>query len=485
MRRRLLTLVFSTTLLALTILGVVLVAVIWAAMGSAMQNRAGDTARVAASGLEELVEAHGTITEDTLRGYVRDEAWLRATLPDGSTFSTGAAPTGSVFDGRDTQVTPAGESVTVEAKIPLEVNVKLVRSQGFVVIALSVFALAVSMVIALFYARRLTRPLEDFAEAAGRLATGDRRQVSRRYGIAELDAVADVLDQGASNFNDLLESERRVTAETSHQLRTPLTALSLRLEEILASDDLDVVHAEATAALGQVERLSGVVDDVVSVSRGFPLGPQSRYSLDALVESQVLEWTPTFQAAGREIRSQGLSRLEIDGAFGAQSQALGTLIENALQHGAGRTTVRVRSSGTWAVVEVSDEGSGVAPDVEPRVFERNVSGGNSSGLGLALARTLVSADGGRLELLSSRPAVFAMFLPAIQVVDEVAAEPPLPDLASAEMSSEQARPEPLVPAAAPPAVEQSDVERSVVAQATVEMASSSAASVSSGKTQRR
>lgn len=484
MRRRLLTLVFSTTLLALTILGVVLVVVIWAAMGSAMQNRAGDTARVAAAGLEELVEAHGTITEDTLRGYVRDEAWLLATLPDGSTLSTGAAPTGSVFYGRDTQITPAGTSVTVEAKIPLEVNVKLVRSQGFVVIALSVLALGVSMVIALFYARRLTRPLEDFAEAAGRLATGDRRQVSRRYGIAELDAVADVLDQGASNFNDLLESERRVTAETSHQLRTPLTALSLRLEEILASDDLDVVHAEATAALGQVERLSGVVDDVVSVSRGFPLGPQSRYALDALVESQVLEWTPTFQAVGRDLRSQGLSRLEIDGAFGAQSQALGTLIENALQHGAGRTTVRVRGSGTWAVIEVSDEGSGVATEVEPHVFERNVSGGNSSGLGLALARTLVSADGGRLELLSARPAVFAIFLPAIQVSDAVAAEPPLRDVARAETPPERT-PESSRPAIARPDGARPDGAQPEVAQATVEMAASSAASVSSGKTQRR
>jgi len=424
-RRRLLTLVFSTTLLALTILGVVLVAVIWAAMGSAMQNRAYDTAHVAAAGLEELAEAHGTITEATLTGYVRDEAWLRATLPDGTVLTTGAAPDGPVYQDHMTETTPDGESVTVEARIPQAVNVHLVRSQGFVVIALSAIALGISMLIALFYARRLTRPLEDFAEAAGRLATGDRRQASRRYGIAEIDAVADVLDQGASNFNDLLESERRVTAETSHQLRTPLTALSLRLEEILASDDLDVVHAEATAALGQVERLSGVVDDVVSVSRGFPLGPQSRFSVDDLVGRQVLEWTPTFQARGRVVRSQGVSGLEIEGAFGAQSQALGTLIENALQHGAGSTTVRVRSSGSWAVIEVTDDGPGVSPEVEPRVFERSVSGGDSSGLGLALARTLVAADGGRLELLSARPAVFAMFLPTTPADDGRPADMPL------------------------------------------------------------
>lgn len=452
MRRRLLTLVFSTTLLALTILGVVLMTVIWTAMSSALQDRSNDTAKVAAFGLEDFVEAGGQPTDATLRQYVRDRAWLTATLPGGRVLVTGAEPTGDVYEAKVTE-----DKVVVVAKIPRDVNVMLVRGQGVVVVALSALALGVAMLIALFYARRLTRPLEDFAEIAGRLATGDRRQVSRRYGIAELDAVADVLDQGASNFNDLLESERRVTAEMSHQLRTPLTALSLRLEEILGSDDPVVVHAEATAALGLVERLSGVVDDVVSVSRGFPLGPQSTYSLDSLVASQIVEWSPTFQAAGRELRSVGLSRLEVDGAFGAQSQALGTLIENALQHGAGTTTVRVRRSGSWAVVEVSDEGVGVAPEVEPRVFERSVSGGDSSGLGLALARTLVAADGGRLELLSARPAVFAMFLPA-SAEDQPAAEPDLP--------------EPV----------REDVDEP---QATVEMAASSAASASSGKTHRR
>jgi len=98
------------------------------------------------------------------------------------------------------------------------------------------------------------------------------------------------------------------------------------------------------------------------------------------------------------------------------------------------------------------------------VFERSVSGGDSSGLGLALARTLVAADGGRLELLSARPAVFAMFLPTHLVHDEVLGEPHLRDVVAAAET-----PAPVA----------------VVAQATVEMAASSAESASSGNTQRR
>jgi signal transduction histidine kinase len=108
----------------------------------------------------------------------------------------------------------------------------------------------------------------------------------------------------------------------------------------------------------------------------------------------------------------------VDVVRGAQAQALATLVENSLRHGAGATTVSVRSSGSWAVIEVADEGPGVPSDIESRVFDVNVSGGSSSGLGLGLARTLVSADGGRLEMLAARPAVFAMFLPAIDAVPD-------------------------------------------------------------------
>jgi signal transduction histidine kinase len=474
-RRRLLTLVFATTLLALTILGVVLMVVIWTAMGASTQARADDSSRVTAAALEDTLEAGGKVSDATLTGLARDEAWLSATVTDGGVFTTGPEPTGGTYHSTTTAGSD-GDQVTVTAKIPVSVNVAKVLGQGFIVIALSLFALAVAMLIALFYARRLTRPLEDFAELAERLATGDRRQLARRYGIAELDSVADVLDRGVGNFNMLLESERRVTAEASHQLRTPLTALSLRLEEILATDDLDVVRSEATAALGQVERLAGVVDDVVSVSRGFPLESMMTYELLELVASQVVEWTPTFAAAGRYVRAEGSAHLVVDGARGAQAQVLATLVENSLVHGHGTTTVRVRAYGSWAVVEVSDEGPGIPPELEAHVFERSVSGADSSGVGLPLARTLVSADGGRLEMLSARPAVFAMFLPTRppHVHNQVEASSAARDAVVAAADGSEGS-----------AYAGASGRGAAADQAEVLMAASSAAAVSSGKTQRR
>ena len=78
------------------------------------------------------------------------------------------------------------------------------------------------------------------------------------------------------------------------------------------------------------------------------------------------------------------------------------------------------------VVEVGDHGDGVPPELAPHVFDRGVSGAASTGVGLALARALVEADGGRLELARTKPATFAVFLPVPRTDQTVAAPRPLP-----------------------------------------------------------
>ena len=486
MRRRLILLVFSTTLFALVLLGVILFSFIWAFTSAAEQTRAQTSARVASKGLEDTVVAGGTVTDATLRDYLRDGATLSATVPGGRHLSTGPVPTGDVYT-----ATYTSGAVTVTATIPAAVNGERIRNQALLTIALSIVALGTSMVVALFYARRLTQPLEDFAELAGRIATGDSRRLDRRYGVPELDAVAEVLDQAVTGFNALLENERRVTTDASHQLRTPLTALSLRLEEILATDDLDVVHTEATAALGQVERLSGVVDEVVGVSRGNRVTAREPIDVDALIASQVTEWTPAFQAARRRMVRIGTTGLVAFGLPGAQAQALATLIENSLVHGSGTTTIRVRGSGRWVVIEVADEGPGIPERLDTTVFERSVSGADSSGLGLALARTLVAADGGRLEMLSARPAVFAMFLPAHQQDDSTVERPDRDDSRPEGRSAVPDRvtaPEPTTapePAGTPDVVGVPEPLSVGAGQTVVARVSSPAASTSSGNTQRR
>lgn len=282
--------------------------------------------------------------------------------------------------------------------------------------------------LALLLARRLSEPLVDLAKTAESLGGGDLRPRARRYGVAELDQVADVLDDSAVRISRMLAAERHFASNASHQLRTPLTALSMRIEEMAAAGDLSEVKAEAEMALAQIERLTGVVEDLL---RGSRAGSASTVlvSVDAAIKQQVDEWRPPFVHVGRRVVISGRPGLVAVATPGRIAQSVAVLLENALVHGAGTVQVTTRAIGGKVIIEVADEGAGVPAEIAPRIFERRVSGREGTGLGLALARQLVEADGGRMELTGQRPATFSIFLPRGTVADRqrTSAGRPTPD----------------------------------------------------------
>src|SRR6516162_4488720 len=262
-------------------------------------------------------------------------------------------------------------------------------------------------------ARRLGRPVEELAEAAGRLAAGDPRPVGRRYGVADLDQVADGLDTSARRLSSLLAADRELASDASHQLRTPLTALSMRLEEMIAAaDDPDVVREEGSAALAQAERLADVVTQLLGPARRATASAAVLTGIDEIVRQQVIEWEPAFRRARRKLVVIGVRGLEAHVTPGGLAQVLATLLDNALMHGGGTVTLQTSQNSRSVVIEVRDEGKGVPPELVSRIFERSVSGRpEGTGLGLALARTMAAADGGRVVLIKPKPATFAVFLP--------------------------------------------------------------------------
>ena len=133
--------------------------------------------------------------------------------------------------------------------------------------------------------------------------------------------------------------------------------------------------------------------------------------VDAVLDQQCSEWEPAFRRDGRSLTRNGTVGLQVSTTPGGLAQAIATLIDNALVHGAGTVSLTTRQAGDHVVLEVRDEGEGVGDDLIPRIFERSFSGSQRTGLGLALARDLVAADGGRLELAQPRPPIFAIFLP--------------------------------------------------------------------------
>ena len=380
--------------------------------------------RSAQDSLNQEVQRIGILTDVQLAARQYSTRELTADLAKGHsaqiTFPAGSAHA-SVHLGptiteqpRDSEVYQgrSGERVVVtESWTPVDHRIRL---QMIMLVAAALAAFAAAAGVAYLQARRISRPFGELASTAERLGAGDQRPRHRRYGIAELDRIAEVIDHSSDRVSRIMAKERRLAADASHQLRTPLTALSMRLEEISEAADMETVKEEAAIALTQVERLTDVVQRLLTDSgeaRADSAGAPT--DIDLIIRQQIFEWRPTFRSARRPIRVDGGRGLFAAATPGSFAQVLATLLENSLMHGAGPVTIRTRTAGGSVVIEVSDEGPGVPPELGARVFERAVSGRASTGLGLTVARELAEADGGRLELLQQRPPVFALFLPRL------------------------------------------------------------------------
>jgi signal transduction histidine kinase len=413
MRRRLIQSTLAVVLVVLAVFGVSLVLVESRTIKESAEESVRSEAVRVVSVVESRLVADEAVTEETLRTTVEGDRYVRIEVPGRKPIVFGEKPGGDdVIEAR--QRGAHGETVVVqesESAVRNEVGRTLL-----IILGVALLAIVAAAILAVRQAHRVAAPLTDLAETAERLGSGDPRPRHRRYGVPELDRVADVLDASAERVGRMITAERRLAADASHQLRTPLTALSMRLEEIIDLADTEdpeervTVKEEATIALAQVERLTDVVQRLLTNSRDPRSGSAVAFDLDEVVKQQTEEWKPAYRGEGRAIVRSGKPGLRAVGTPGAVAQVLATCIENSLMHGGGTVALRTRVTGNQVVVEITDEGPGVNPALGSRVFERTVSGHNSTGLGLAVARDLAEADGGRLELLQLHPPVFALFL---------------------------------------------------------------------------
>ena len=406
MRRRLIQSTLAVVLVVIAVFGVSLVIVETRTISNSAQERVDSEAIRLAGIVDSRLFAAEDVTAEILRDQVAQERYAVIRIPGKPPIEVGSRPVGQVIS--STEKGEEGETVTVQ-----EPRSSVTREVGRTLLIIGLVALLAviaAVLLAIRQANKLASPLTDLAETAERLGSGDPRPRHKRYGVPELDRVADVLDSSAERIARMLTAERRLAADASHQLRTPLTALSMRLEEITLTDDPDTVKEEANVALTQVERLTDVVERLLTNSRDPRAGNAVTFDLDEVIQQQLAEWRPAYRSAGRAIVSSGKRHLTAVGTPGAVAQVLAALIENSLMHGGGTVALRTRVTGNQAVIEVTDEGPGVPADLGARIFERTISGRNSTGIGLAVARDLAEADGGRLEMLQAQPPVFGLFL---------------------------------------------------------------------------
>ncbi len=377
--------------------------------------------------LQSRAEEIGRVVDSRVqRGDVVDAALLQRFV-GGTGGSLSASIVAVTAQGDQVEVGGGFSTRTVETVYRSEANTIVVVTVSYwdvfwrsfqvilAVIGACVIALGAGIALAVWQANRLTAPLVYLAASAEQLGSGQVRPQLEPSGVEEIDLVAAELARSADRMAGRLAVERQFAADASHQLRTPLTALSMRLEEITLASEDDYVRQEAQKSLEQVERLAGVVDDLLLRSRQASGGTTEPVHLVELAAQQIDEWSASYHQAGRELLMDVPGDMQVLATPGGLAQVLATLIENSLKHGGGDTLVRATPTGqTGAVViTVSDEGAGVPDDLAPVIFEREVTSGSGTGLGLSLARDLVTADGGRLELSQRRPSVFSVFLAGV------------------------------------------------------------------------
>ncbi len=276
--------------------------------------------------------------------------------------------------------------------------------QSFVVIATWLIVVGSTAI-----AQAVARPYEQLTVSLRRMANREFEIAPSPTHVEELDDVLKALYETATVARRRLDAERTLAADVSHQLRSPLTALSLRLEEIERRTSGQDVHADAVAALGQVERLVTMVEELLTTWRSSSDRTLAAFDVQTVVNGEVHRWSEQYAAAGRSIVVNCDDQLKALGTVGVQELVLSVLLDNSLKYGAGTTFVNVQNYQTWVLIEVGDDGEGIREEVRTTLMSPGSTSGGT-GLGLAWARRQVAADGGRLELRSLRPAVFGIFL---------------------------------------------------------------------------
>jgi two-component system, OmpR family, sensor kinase len=263
------------------------------------------------------------------------------------------------------------------------------------ILAVGFAVLLTALVVAFLLARGIARPIVRLEEAAQRVAAGDLDARAEIEGTDEQRSLARSFNAMTERLGRTLRAQREFAADASHQLRTPLTGLRLRLEEARAAQDREALEREIDAGLREVDRIAQTVDELLVLSRtGERDTPGELLDPAELVETAAQRWRAAAARHGLDVRVDvNGSTSQVWCARADLERALDAVIENAILYGAGGRTVTLRAMDSS--IEVLDEGVGLAYGEEEQVFDRfqrgsaGRAGPTGTGLGLAIARELM------------------------------------------------------------------------------------------------
>jgi len=275
---------------------------------------------------------------------------------------------------------------------------------------------------------RVLRPINDITAVARDIGATD---LSRRIRLAgpddELKAMADTFDDMLDRLDEAFESQRRFIHEASHELRNPIAVVRTNVDVALADPDApaDELRDTLTVVGRAAERMAVLVDDLLMYARREARAERETVvDVAAIVEESVAEFAAPAEAQGLQVRGQAPPGLLVHGDPVALKQALANLLANAVRLAPAGSVVEVAAGrdGDWVWMAVKDEGPGIAPEDQPKVFERFYRGDPAraraegrSGLGLTIVRQIAKGHGGSVGLRSEPGAgsTFSVWLPSL------------------------------------------------------------------------
>ncbi|MDQ0685252.1 two-component system OmpR family sensor kinase [Streptomyces achromogenes] len=378
----------------------------------------GNGDRISCEALTEVAEAYGEGTPGNVQVTP-----TRNCAPDLPEPAAGPALTRAVRQNEPTTDWGSdfiwGEHLTVTVPAQGEAAVRIVYSTsdmtrrlwsiwGFRA-GLAVLVLAAAAAIGAYAARRITAPLRALNSMASRFSDGDLTARSPVTGPPETQTLARTLNQGAERLDTLVASQRIFVADASHQLRTPLTALRLSLDNIADGVDDEFVREDVEQATAEVVRMSRLVNGLLVLARAeAKVTAAEPLPLKDIVAERLTVWRPAADERGVTIALRGSGvdgRPSVLASPGHLEQVLDNVLSNALEVSpdGGMITVRLESGAGEVVLSVADEGPGMSDAEKSRAFDRfwrgqGLTGRSGSGLGLAVVRQLVTDDGGTVSL---------------------------------------------------------------------------------------
>jgi two-component system sensor histidine kinase BaeS len=270
----------------------------------------------------------------------------------------------------------------------------------------------IALILGSWLSRSLTHPIRDLTTATRALASGKLEQQVPVRSKDELGELAESFNQMSADLARANQSRRQMTADIAHDLRNPLTVIGGYLES-LQDGKLKPTPERFKIMQAEVQHLQHLVDDLRILSLA-DAGELSIHKQPVIIKELLKKTALTYQHQAQELGIQikvdiesNLPEIQID--LERMEQVLGNLVSNALRYTpeGGEISLSAKQSKGSLVVSIKDNGSGISPDVLPHIFERSYRGdtsrsGNESGLGLAIAKSIVELHGGSIRAESGK-----------------------------------------------------------------------------------